>query len=106
MARVALNTQETLEAGMSLELILRTSLGATVTQKNQLPEYILIWNNEKIHFYGPGRSAAGLPYEERLRRKALVERILRMREELPPLGMTTAELVHLAREERKWLYES
>ena len=40
------------------------------------------------------------------RRKVLVKDLAKMRGELPPLGMTTAELVHLAREERKWLYES
>ncbi len=44
--------------------------------------------------------------EEIQRRKELMKRILKMRDELPPLGMTTAELVRLARRESDWLYES
>ena len=60
----------------------------------------------KLQLRGPRRGNSSLPNEEIQRRKALVERILKMREGLPPLGMTTAELVHLAREERNWLYES
>ena len=50
--------------------------------------------------------ASLLDSEELNRRKSLVERIFAMREELPALDITTAELVRLAREERKWFYES
>jgi hypothetical protein len=51
-------------------------------------------------------SKACMSNEEIQRRKALVEHISRMRDELSSLDMTTAELVRLAREERKWLYGS
>lgn len=40
------------------------------------------------------------------RRKALMKRTLELRRGLPPLGMTTAELLQLARKERDWLYGS
>jgi hypothetical protein len=59
----------------------------------------------KFHVHGPQRSSSSLPDEEIQRRKALVKRMLEMRDELPALGMTTAELVRLAREERQWLDE-
>jgi hypothetical protein len=44
--------------------------------------------------------------EEIQRRKELMKRILKRRNESPPLGMTTAELVKLARREGDKLYES
>jgi hypothetical protein len=38
---------------------------------------------------------------ERKRRKKLVERLLKARDALPPLGISTVELVHMAREEHQ-----
>lgn len=46
----------------------------------------------------PRGSTIPLSDEEIQRRKQLLERILKKRNELPSLGMTTADLVHLARQ--------
>ena len=60
----------------------------------------------ELQSHKPRGRTIPLSNEEVKRRKDLMEHILKMRDELPPLGMTTAELVRLSREERKWLYES
>lgn len=43
--------------------------------------------------------------KETQRRRALVEHMLQLRKELPPIGMTTTDLVRLSREERSWIYD-
>lgn len=54
---------------------------------------------------------AKLPYrwppteQEMERRKKIAEEMRRLRASSPPLGITTAELVHLARRARDWMYK-
>jgi hypothetical protein len=54
----------------------------------------------------PDTPSFQIPADEVQRRKALVKNMLKLREELPPLDMTTVELVRLSREERSHFYES
>ena len=94
------------ETGMSLDLILRACLSVDDTEADKSPEYIFTWQDHEFPFRCPIAASAILPSEELNRRKSLVEHIFAMREELPGLDITTAELVRLARGERKWFYES
>jgi len=50
------------------------------------------------------RSIKKVSKAELARRKKLMEEARKLRDRQPPLGMSTAELVHLARTEREWLY--
>jgi hypothetical protein len=87
---LALHFEEELDQGETLQVLILVE--TEVTGKLNLEKSI------------GGDSA--VPIKEIQRRKKLVGRILKRRDELPPLGMTTAELVRLAREESKWLYEA
>jgi predicted RNase H-like HicB family nuclease len=92
---VALHFEEELKVGATLQILVITEIGVESTAALRKPE------SNMIPF-----PPTGEPDEEARRRKVLVKHLVKMRDELPPLGMTTAELVHLAREERTWLYES
>lgn len=94
------------ETGMSLELILRACLSVTYTEAAKTQGYVFTWEGQEFPSRSSKIARATLPSEELNRRKSLVERIFAMREELPRLDITTAELVRLARGERKWFYES
>lgn len=100
-----IDAQYDYEAGMSIELIVRAALGV-VSREHGGPDQILISSQRSdLHFVWPAGIGAVVPNQELNRRKSLVKRVLKMREELPALGMTTADLVDLARTERMWLYE-
>lgn len=90
-----LHFEEDLKVGATLKIRILTKIEVESTAVSHKPE------SNTIHV--PPTDEAD---EKALRRKVLVGQVVRMRDELPPLGMTTAELVHLAREERKWFYES
>jgi len=76
---VALHFEENLEPGELLQVLVLTEL--EVKRPHRPRSSTILLSNEEIR-----------------RRKELVERILKRRDELPPLGMTTAELVRLARQ--------
>ncbi len=73
---------------MSLEMVLRSVL----------TDDMVAWYKEKLRFHRSGESTSALSEKEIQRRKEIVERTLARRAQLPPLGMSTAELVHLARQ--------
>ena len=86
---LALHFEEELEEGETLQVLILTDMEI----------------KSKLDSSSPKTTVPLVNDEEVQRRKALVKHILKLREELPTLGMTTTELVHLAREERNWLYE-
>lgn len=93
------------QTGMSLVLIVISGLSTTGGSPGQTADYGVVWNKGQLQFHRPDTAAANLSNEELQRRRTLVQQVFKMREELPPLDMTTAELVRLAREERNWFYE-
>lgn len=87
---LSLHFEEKLEQGETLQVLILTETEV----------------KGKLYVHRPQGSISSVPDEEIQRRKALVKHTLKMREDLSPLGMTTTELVRLAREDRKSLYES
>jgi excisionase family DNA binding protein len=60
--------------------------------------------SEKNLYSTAKRSIKKVSEAELARRKKLMEEARRLRDSQPPLGITTAELIHLARTERDWRY--
>jgi len=79
---LALHFEEKLERGELLQVLVLTELEVKGKPRPHRPRgNTVLLSNEEIE-----------------RRKELVGRILKRRDESPPLGMTTAELVRLARQ--------
>jgi predicted RNase H-like HicB family nuclease len=86
---LALHFEEELGKGEELEISIRTETNI----------------KSKIDSSKSQSAPATHPDKETQRRRALVDHMLQLREELPPLGMTTTDLVRLSREERSWFYD-